>query len=62
MELIGKLGGSNTTKNGMLPSASKDVSVKFVDQCLHIFNSKEILNGMKSSTKMQKREGLFKYL
>ena len=32
MELIGKLASNNTTNIGMLPSASKDVSIKFADQ------------------------------
>ena len=31
MELIGKLARKNTTNIGMLPGASKDVSVKFAD-------------------------------
>ena len=40
MELIGKL-GSNYAKNiGMLPSYSKDVSIQFLYQCLHIINNK----------------------
>ena len=54
MELIGKLVSNDTTKIGMLPSASKYVSFKFADQCLHILNNKEGLNGLKGSTKMQK--------
>ena len=29
MELIGKLSSNNTTNIGMLPSASKDVSIEF---------------------------------
>ena len=45
----------------MLPSASKDVSMKFTYQCLHIRNNIEIFNGLKGSTKMKKREPLFKY-
>ena len=55
MELIGKLASNNTTNIYMLPSASKDVSIKFSDQYLHILNNKEILNGLKGSTKMKKR-------
>ena len=31
MELMGKLGSNNTTNTRMLPSASKDVSIKFSD-------------------------------
>ena len=38
----------------MLPSDSKDVSINFAYQCLHIPNNKEILNGLKGSTKMKK--------
>ena len=60
MELIGKLGINDTTKIGILPSASKDVSIKFVDQCIHILNNKEILNSIKGSTKMKNRESLLK--
>ena len=40
MELIGKLGSNDTKKIGMLPSASKDVSIQFSDQCLQIINNK----------------------
>ena len=61
MELMGKLASNDTTNIGMLPSASKYVSVKFADQCLHILNNKEILNGLKDSTKIQKRRSQFKY-
>ena len=45
----------------MLPSASRYVSIKFSDKCLHIINNKEILNGLKGSTKMQKIRSQFKY-
>ena len=61
MELIGKLTSNDTKNIGMLPSASKGVYVKFSDQCIHIFNNKDRLNGLKGSTKMQERESLFKY-
>ena len=61
MELIGKLGSSYISNIGMLPSASKDISIKFADQCLHILNNKEIFNGLKGRTNIQKRESLFKY-
>ena len=54
MELIGKLASNDTSKIGMLPSASKDVSVQFADQCIHILNNKDRLNGLKGSTKIQK--------
>ena len=33
IELIGKF---DTSKIGMLPSASKDISIKFSDQCIQI--------------------------
>ena len=45
----------------MLPSASRDVSVKFSDQCINILNNKEILNVLKVITNIQKRGSLFKY-
>ena len=44
MELIGKLASNNSSKIVTLPSASKDVSVKFADQFIHIINNKSILN------------------
>ena len=37
---IGKLGSNDTTKIGMLPSASKYISIRFSDQCIHIINNK----------------------
>ena len=40
IEIISKLASKNTTNIGMLPSASKDVSIKLSDQCLHILNHK----------------------
>ena len=55
MEIIGKLASNDTSKIRILPSASKDISIKFSDQCIHIFNNKERLNGPKRSTKTQKR-------
>ena len=61
MELIGKLESDNTSKIGMLPSASKYVSIKFADQCKHILNNRYRLNGIKCSTQIQKRESIFKY-
>ena len=39
IELIAKLVSNDTTKIGILPSASKDVSIKFPDHCLHILNN-----------------------
>ena len=61
MELMGKLETKDTTYIGMLSSASKCISVNFLDQCLYILNNKEILNGLKGSTKIQKRQSEFKY-
>ena len=61
MELIGKLASNNTSNIGMLPSASKDISVKLSYQCINIINNKERLNGLKGSTKMKNMESLFKY-
>ena len=49
MELVDKLASDDTTTIGMLHSASKDVSIRFLDQCLNILNNKEILNGLKGS-------------
>ena len=42
MELIGKLGSNDTTNIGIIPSASKYVSINFVDRCINIMNNKEI--------------------
>ena len=61
MEPIGKLVSNYTTNIGMLPSASKYFSVKFVDQCLHILNNIERLNGLKGITKKRKTTSQFKY-
>ena len=52
MELISKLASNNTSKIEMLPSASKEVSIKFEDQCINIINNKELLNGLKGITKI----------
>ena len=48
-----KLSSNGKSKIGTLPSASKDVSVKFIDQCIHILNNKDTLNVLKVSTKMK---------
>ena len=40
MKLIGTLSSNNTEKIGMIPSASKDVLVKFSDQFIHMINNK----------------------
>ena len=58
---MGELAINDTTNIGMLPSASKYVSINFTYQCLHGINDKEILNGLKASTKMQKMQSQFKY-
>ena len=55
MKLISKLESKYTANIGMLPSASKDVSITFADKCLHILNNKEILNGINGSTEIQNR-------
>ena len=49
MKLIGKLASNDTSKIGIFPSASKDVSIIFAYPCLHILNNKEISNGHKGS-------------
>ena len=58
---MGKLANNDTKIIGMLPSASKYISINFADQCLRILNNKEGLNGLKGSTQMQKRQSQFKY-
>ena len=40
MEPIDKLAGKDTSNIGMLPSASKYVSIKFADKCLYILNDR----------------------
>ena len=55
MELIGKLASKDTSKIGILSSASKYVSIKFADQCIHILNNNDRLNELKGSKKMQIR-------
>ena len=55
MELIGKLASNDTPYIVMPPIASRDVCIIFSDQCIHIINNKEILNGIKGITKMQKK-------
>ena len=56
MELIGKLASNDTSMIGIIPSSSKDVSVKFEDQCIQNIKNKEKLNGIEGNTKIQKRE------
>ena len=55
MEIICKLGINNTTKLGILHSASKDTSIKFAGQCIHILNNKDKLNELKGSTKIKNK-------
>ena len=56
MEIIGKLASNKTSRIGMLPSASKYDPIKTPEQCLHIINNKDRLNGLKVSTKKQNIE------
>ena len=56
MEPMGKLSSNYTTNIGMIPSASKYVSINFSAQCLYIINNKERFNVLKSSTKTQERD------
>ena len=56
MELIGKLASNDTSMIGIIPSSSKDVSIKFEDQCIQNIKNKEKLNGIEGNTKIQKRE------
>ena len=58
---MGKLVSNDTTNIGMLSSDSKYVFIKVANQCLHILNNKETLNGLKVITKMQKIQSQFKY-
>ena len=56
MELICKLASNNNTSEiGRLPGASKDVSIKFSYHYINILNNKETSNGLKGSTKFQKK-------
>ena len=61
MEVIDKLGSNDTTNIGMLPSALKDVSVKFTDKCVHILDDKVKIKYTQRWQKIQNRESLFKY-
>ena len=51
MELTGKLCINDNKNIGMLPCASKYVSVQFSYACPHILNNKQILNGLIGSQK-----------
>ena len=53
MKHIGKLASNDTSNIGIIPSASKYFSIKSSDQCIHILNNKDRLNGLKDSTKFK---------
>ena len=53
LERMGKLSSNNISDIRMIPSDSKDVSIKFAHKCIHILNNKDSLNGIKGSTKIQ---------
>ena len=55
IEPIGKLSSNDTSNILILPSASKDASIKLSYQCIHILNNKYRLTVLKGRTKMQKR-------
>ena len=61
MELLGKLARNDTPNIGMRPSASKDVSIRFAKQCLHILVNNDRVKKLKGSTKIQEIGSLFKY-
>ena len=54
MELIGKLTSNYTKDIEIIPSSSKEVSIKFSDQCIHILNNREKLNGIKGRKNAKK--------
>ena len=51
MEFIAKLASNKRLNIGMLPSASKHVSIRISDQCINIPNNKVILNVLKGGKK-----------
>ena len=55
MDLFGELESNNTSNIGMLHSALKYVFIIFSDQWIKIINNKDRSNGIKGSTKIQKR-------
>ena len=55
MEPIGKLASKNTLNIGIIPSASKYVSIKLSYQCIHILNNNDRLNGLKRYKEIHKR-------
>ena len=60
-ELLGKIAINSISNIGIIPSASKDASIKFVEQFLHMINNKERLNGLKFIIKTQEIESLFNF-
>ena len=60
-EALGKIAINSISNIGIIPSASKDASIKFVEQFLHIVNNKERLNGLKFIIKTENIESLFKF-
>ena len=52
MELIGKSASNYTSKIGILLSASKYLSIKISDKCIHMINNKYMLNGPKVIKKL----------
>ena len=61
MELLGELANNDMSNYGILCSASKYISIKFIEQFLHIITNNRRLNGLNRSTKMQKRSSILKY-
>ena len=55
IDIIGKLTSKDTQNIEILTIASKNVSINFVEQCLHILTNKDIMNGLKRITKMRLR-------
>ena len=50
MELIGELESNKSSKIEIISSASKGVSIRFADQCMHTLNNEERFNGLKGIT------------
>ena len=44
MECFGKLSSNDTSNIGTILRSSKDVSIVFLYQCIHILNNKERFN------------------
>ena len=55
MGLIGKLASNYTSKIEIVLGASKYVTIKYADQCIHILNNKDKKNGLKVSTIIQNK-------